>query len=406
MSKKSRTKRFSRKQIQKRKTRSLRGGAIPKLPILPGQTSEDWNFYYCSGHGSLSENVYKVPERTYILHIAVSGKGCQKVAWFFDNWIYDYETPIVGIRSIKQKLFNSLRDGSFLRAGSINMREYLGNLTISNANNLSNLSLNFYEPDDIVSDLNLQFYNHNLPIFLQGVYEIPIPYTVKQAQFDINRRTGAYKSTANINTLVSTNLGTSITTTPDYPKYHRIYNIPQNLLQSEMFTNNKIYLTLSNAISMLPAVAEGHFRLLIVDACRVAATENNAIRARRMSIAARRKSVSPTESRTRSWFSINWLKKIQTNYNNWYSKQLIKDSHLTILKVGINSIVSNLDAGNTVPKELLLITLENIYIRTGGGVSAGFATLFKFPAKPVAMTPVAATPNVHTSPAGGTTASI
>ncbi len=183
-------------------------------------------------------------------------------------------------------------------------------------------TISFYEPGDILYDTNLYFKNNlTPPLFLTGAYNIPIPFDIVNNVFNENIAIRYYKSQKldlfKIHPELDPGAKSIFLTQPTADALHiKLMNIPQNLLQNEMFRNpvaaggaggavaiNKTQMRLSEVLNYLPSVsiATGGGsganlptlnRLIIVDSCRVPIQEYKLdydliTRARRKSIATR-----------------------------------------------------------------------------------------------------------------------
>jgi hypothetical protein len=166
-----------------RKLKKQKGGAKPHLPRniapierAPGQTEKQLidqfftrnNLYLISAHGNLSSTkTYKVPPDTYILHFAPSGIVC----------INDE-----AIRELLSKKGN-------LDNPEVQKKQLWKFLTGQKQNDLyrdllydpdkpgkQDTSIAFYEPGDIVSDMNFYFENESLEmaVSLCGAYNVPV----------------------------------------------------------------------------------------------------------------------------------------------------------------------------------------------------------------------------------------
>lgn len=266
----------------------------------------NWDFFYVSSHGSLENRLMIVPPNTYILNLATAGKSCPKIRWRIDNWIYDYEEPKPAFNRrvpILHKLHEAIIGKTFLRGvGPEETHVYTPGTTAQNieeqytsaegAEGFHERTLAFYQPGDILFDTKLSFHNNYLPILLLGAYRIPIPYKLRKALFNINKV--MYSPEAIINSLQNTDLiglpqGSQLGLAT--PAHNTMFNIPENLIQAEMFPAVGVPKTdfyLSDVIKFINTTqTEKPEHVFIVDACRSAATEPLSKRMRRFSISAR-----------------------------------------------------------------------------------------------------------------------
>lgn len=243
------------------------GGARPDLPIPSDYATFDrkWGIYYITAHGSLRSNFFVIPENTYILNIAVAGKGCHIFKWEIENLIYQRSEGARGL-PIKQTIYNLFKDRKFYKDF------HLYNPAIPLETQPTSLA--FYEPGDFLLDSTISFYNHVWPIFLQGVYEIPIPIAIKDRVFAPNKR--FYPEDENASTV---NAGTifKVPKAGDVPGEieQQIFNIPENLWREKIFTpaGTKTKFQLKDIVREIRAIdtAKGidRIRLIIVNTCRI-----------------------------------------------------------------------------------------------------------------------------------------
>jgi hypothetical protein len=354
------------------KTRKVKkGGATDHITM-----NDTWDIKIISSHGDIiDKKMYVVPPHTYILHLATAGKATAKLGWELDNWIYNFrDTTATRPGAMLHRFMTAINNGTFLKT-STNLKERVYTQNLKNEEQIyggkSDATISYYEPGDIVFNMNLTMYNNTFPIFLQGLYSFPIPYKLKLAQFNLNKKVGAIDPTSDVNNLRATNLsfGKSILITPsDFAEAHAIFNVEENFLQKEMFVENKTKFSVHDILhnKLAPATAESP-RLVIVIACRVSMDEKNAIRARRMSIATRRKP-APLEGkpdRFRPRLELEYMKRLQTAFHERKPKvkELEKMSDKMLLdniNVHLPKLISDLEAGKLVNRDILWDLLNDM----------------------------------------------
>ncbi len=248
------------------KTRKNRkkGGATNKLPIPEKYEDFDWGLYFMSSHGNLLEEFFIVPENTYVLHLATAGSPCSKFKSDIEDLIYDD-------KSGRKTLWKSLKEGTFLKTSKNTIaKEFIyNNSKIEDENTIS-----FYEPGDLIFNIDLNLINYDWPIFLMGLYELPVSHTLRDNLFEINKpylKNGSNKHILNSSCILTPQQLNfkkypHIKQTPNINEAH-IFNRNDNLLKNEMFIDNITNITLYNLLNNLNAI-NNNIKLIIIKACR------------------------------------------------------------------------------------------------------------------------------------------
>lgn len=187
--------------------------------------------------------------------------------WDIENLIYNRREGARGL-PMKQTIYNLFNDGKFYKDF------HLYNPAIPLVNQPRSLA--FYEPGDFLLDSNISFYNHVWPIFLQGVYEIPIPIAIKDRVFVPNKR--FYPEDENASSVNAETIF-KVAKAGDIPgeTEQQIFNIPENLWREKIFTpaGTKTKFQLKDIVREIRAIdiAKGtdRIRLIIVNTCRIPA---------------------------------------------------------------------------------------------------------------------------------------
>lgn len=122
---------------------------------------------------------------------------------------------------------------------------------VYNPNSPKQSGRSFYEPDDIIQDLRLSMKNDFKPVFPVGVFQLPIPGSMKSRIDDFNEDDDALLEKDTDKTL---------------------FNIKQNLFADAIFARGNSTTTLFDVLESLGPSRQK--RLVIVDACRVAPGNN------------------------------------------------------------------------------------------------------------------------------------
>lgn len=287
------------------KTRRHRkyGGATNYLPVPEKYEDFNWDMYYLSGHGIIMDNMLFVPANTYVLHLATAGDSCAIFKKDIEDLMYNT------VKTNKRRNYwESLKNKTFLK-NSINTisTEHMytpGNLSY-NQQNLTNKTISFYEPGDIISNIHIVLKNTIWPMFVIGLYNLPIKHTLRQQLFNVNKP--KLKSGENICSLTTSSINKNANplNCPD----DNLFNIPDNLLQHEMFNEHKLTIDLThifNIISLKNNISIP--KLLIVSTCRnlPLPEQNNVIKKvllRRLSISTRTRIVHDNILRERLNYS-------------------------------------------------------------------------------------------------------
>jgi hypothetical protein len=292
-----------------------RGGARDTLP-LPATFAEfqaAWDFFYVTSHGLFEDRLMIVPPNTYVLNMATAGRSCMKLDRYIDDLIYEKPSSGSGASatSALESLYTEIRDRSFLRSlgrgGKLTEHMFMPGTTARNEEeqytnrtdpkatpiNAAEMSLAIYEPGDIMFDTQLHTMNDRLPLIVLGVYKIPVPFSMRQAVFDINKPVILPGKT--IFNVDQYDVNMSIPKTANVWKateeHHQLFNVAENLIKGKMFPEAGApvpYMYLSEVIDFTNTASnDGKQHFFMVNACRSAETEETSRLARRLSIAAR-----------------------------------------------------------------------------------------------------------------------
>lgn len=360
------------KYTQKWKRLIKRGGSRPDLPIPSTfeEFNKNWGLYYITSHGQSLDSFFIVPENTYILNIAVAGQVCSSFKWDIENKIYERRRGAPGL-PMKEVLYNSFVNGNFYNEFKL----YKPNHPLANQPE----SLAFYEPGDFMIDSKITFYNHAWPIFLQGVYEIPIPYEIKDKVFAPNKRfypEGENASTVNADSLLI------MPKNHDVPgeKEHALFNIPENLYKTKMYTPagvQKVFglkQIVDSIVSIDTQKGQNRIRFIIVNACRVPAEPNVTPRMLRTLSESARFVPNPHANEPVGPFSLEYkakqmafqqlnVKTLQTLMRKLYEKQQksnTPEEEKSIIQM-LLSISATLIKKANFTRETLLELLEEIH---------------------------------------------
>jgi hypothetical protein len=350
--------------------------------------------FVISAHGRIAPRMFLVPENTYIMSLAPSGKGSAKVKFEIDNWIYAKH----GKRAdMKAKLMKSLEAGTFLS-------DYWHSATAGAVHTPESLAI--YEPGDIMTNSELMFNNDFRPIFLMGMYEFPLAYDLKQKIFAANR--GLYTENANINSLTWEDMNANavnkgITTQID-KNLDNIFIRDDNLVIGHTETMRTIatpteasiekQVAMLSDLIKLPIVGGGGagagagagaapIRLFIVDSCRSSTDLNLQTKSRRMSLMSRRTMRVDEPSREESRLSIDYLQRIAVPLR----KKLDTDRSpkLTATYRMLTTIITNLQNGKTVGQGELLTALADSseFVKLREHITSSVTTLRSLPLSPL-----------------------
>ena len=262
MMRSTRTGRLRRKA--QRRTRRVKGGGVWRLPITAAESAsgaalaQAWDFKYVSAHGATNDRVFVVPANTYVLFKSVAGSlGAREEAVDVLNFIYKIGTDEAWYTGQARA---AAGEGLF------------ASIVYDPAAPADHDRRAFYEPGDIIQDLNLTFANHDKPIFPVGVFQCPVPLTLKESFEEFNEGDRPLVPTTDAS----------------------LFNRRENLFRDQIFgaqpqTRDSLYAVLRK----LGPVVRGQKRLIVVDACRICHGPNNAgrvasvARTRRLSVSAR-----------------------------------------------------------------------------------------------------------------------
>jgi hypothetical protein len=293
-----------------------RGGARDTLP-LPATFAEfqaAWDFFYVTSHGLFEDRLMIVPPNTYVMNMATAGRSCMKFDKYIDDLIYEKPAAASGAAaaatSALENFYTAIRARTFLRSlergGILTEHMFTPGTTARNEEELyenttsalaapraAEMSLAIYEPGDIMFDTQLHTMNDRLPLILLGVYDIPVPFKMRQAVFDVNKVViTPGKTVFNVDQY---NIDPSIPKTSaawnPTEEHHQIFNVDENLIKGKMFPDVGApvpYMYLSEVIEFTnTAKNDGKQHFFMINACRSATTEETSRLARRLSIAAR-----------------------------------------------------------------------------------------------------------------------
>jgi hypothetical protein len=228
----------------------MKGGGVAKLPLNPTTTTRDalkaeWDFKYVSGHGVSNTKIFVVPENTYIYFSTKAGEGAViEELPEIHNFIYN----LLGSDKLDTWWDNILKQ---LQRGTLFKDIVYDPEQVPGPVNEASVKRAFYAPGDIIQDLTLSFKNYNVrPIFPIGLYQIPIPGSLKDRLDTFN----ADKSEV-----------------VDAETDKRFFNIDINLLKRKLFDEKKLTSTLFETINTLGPLGRKK-RLLVVDTCRSPST--------------------------------------------------------------------------------------------------------------------------------------
>ena len=357
-----------------------RGGATDTLP-LPADLAEGlrtWDFYYVTAHGLFEPRMMIVPPKTYVLNTATAGRSCLKLDAVIESLIYEdpaERAPAAAVGAPPQdfrKLYAAIQAKSFLKNSlrgveptehiftpetvNRNKNEVYQPITAENilaGRNLKQYSLSFYEPGDIMFDTSLHFMNNLKPLFLMGVYRIPVPFSIRERVFEANRP--VLEPSKDIFTVDQYNIRNIPQDNPIWnatEEEHQIFNTRENLLQPMMFPEVggvRPSMYLSEVIESINARSDPEKqKFYMVKACRSTEDEGMSKRARRLSIAARSGRIRPNIPAEE--IAINPRKRFRTPLNIELLGRTLPN--LEILKGKIESALQkNLARLDTLTKE-------------------------------------------------------
>jgi len=242
----------------------VRGGGVWRLPITAAESASGaalasaWDFKYVSAHGATNNRVFVVPPNTYVLFKSVAGSGAaREEAVDVLNFFYKIGTDEAWYAgqaraAASEGLFTSILYDPTVAADPMKRA--------------------FYEPGDIIQDLDLTFANHDKPIFPMGVFQCPVPLDMKANFEAFNEGDRPLEATTDAS----------------------LFNRRENLFKDQLFgPKPQIQDRLYDVIRKLGPVVRGQKRLIVVDACRVCRNAEgparlaSVARTRRLSLSAR-----------------------------------------------------------------------------------------------------------------------
>jgi len=208
--------------------------------------SASWDFRYVMGHGQNNGRVFVVPENTYVLFIALPGESTFiEPDGTIDNFVYNYSAS-------KATWFTNMATSE--ASGSGILRNIVYNASKpAHADNMSGRA--FYEPGDIIQDINIMFRNEGRNLLPTGVFSCPLPSDLKTRIDEFNADSSR----------------------PFEPERtdKEFFDIPENLFGNRIFRAGRVSDTLYNVIKTLP-LGRGYKQLLIVGSCRAEMGNNKA----------------------------------------------------------------------------------------------------------------------------------
>lgn len=202
-------------------------------------------------------------------------------------------------------------------------------------------------------DTSLHFMNNLKPLFLMGVYRIPVPFSIRERVFEANRP--VLEPSKDIFTVDQYNIRNIPQDNPIWnatEEEHQIFNTRENLLQPMMFPEVggvRPSMYLSEVIESINARSDPEKqKFYMVKACRSTEDEGMSKRARRLSIAARSGRIRPNIPAEE--IAINPRKRFRTPLNIELLGRTLPN--LEILKGKIESALQkNLARLDTLTKE-------------------------------------------------------
>lgn len=204
----------------------------------------NWGLYYISSHGLLSQDVFIVPENTYILNLSTTGKGCSVMHWDIERLFYSKSDSADDMDAKRQEIFNKLKSG--LTKNMIEGKsEYIhtkGDISLDVEELYGKKgarSLAFYEPGDIIFDCHFFFRNTGFPMFLMGTYALPMKRTIWENVVKANRPVapGVHPNAFNLSNLKIKDIEAS-NKKQLLEKGDKLFNLPENLVKDVMFDAN------------------------------------------------------------------------------------------------------------------------------------------------------------------------
>jgi hypothetical protein len=148
----------------------MKGGATHYFPLPEHITdvnalARNVGFLSVTAHGTLTGDVFLVPDNTYIMFLGGAGHPIERRAFQIpDLQKYRFMQPDEeNAKPWFERMFTSIQNRTLFAN-----RLYKPNAPYSNE------TVSIYEPGDIVQDLFLEFKNKNHPFLLLGVWQCPI----------------------------------------------------------------------------------------------------------------------------------------------------------------------------------------------------------------------------------------
>ncbi len=341
------------RRFRKRSFKKQNGGSTKKLPVPPtlAEFKATWENHYIAGHGISTGSVFVLPKNTYVLFLATSGCACPgNLDYVEDKLFRSDDTSPAKDDAMLESLRKDLQDGTLLSAKPSrknlarmyrdtkpNIGSMYANVSGTNTyksytrqtRNVLQRTVAFYESGDIVQNILFSMMNTESPLFIQGVYQIPIDNEIKaqiergnQAfeQFKL-RFHGALPSTQYYSKHLQTKLNATASIADKeqyemheaeykklikqehldhflYDMHKRFFDVPSNEIRDIMFSSpnksdyeNNASIFLHQIINSVTRKNPDKINLFIVGACRsdCAGDISRARLGRRLSIASRRK---------------------------------------------------------------------------------------------------------------------
>ncbi len=239
----------------------MKGGSTNKLPVTTTKAEDfqkEWKLNYLSGHSRLNNKIFVVPANTYLFFVASGGIGAAKEELAdIDALIYLYKKGALKEPTKEDWYSNIFKLFKKENNQGKNVQTLFQDLVYDPAKERNQETASkraFYEPNDIVQDLRCSFENDYKPIFPMGVFDLPLPYSMKDniAEFNENEEEELVEEETD----------------------KRFFNVASNFYKKEMFETKprKTFFTLFDILNDLnkkQPLAKGSKRLLILDTCRV-----------------------------------------------------------------------------------------------------------------------------------------
>lgn len=241
----------------------MKGGSTNKLPVNSTKAEDfqkEWKFNYLSAHSRLNNKIFVVPENTYLFFVAPGGVGAAKEELGdIESFIYKFKTGSLAEPTTEdwyKKTFPVFKKTNNKTGETV--QTLFQDLLYDPAkarNQNTGAKRAFYEPNDIVQDLNCSFENDYKPIFPMGVFDLPLPRYIKD-------------------NIVEFNEDEDEEIQPNGETDKRFFNVASNFYKKEMFETKPRKTLFSlfdilNDLNKKQPLAKGSKRLVILDTCRV-----------------------------------------------------------------------------------------------------------------------------------------